>query len=218
MKNNDYPFNLIRTIYEDDRDDTTHTETTYIKGFYEQLKTLSKIEQSLLSMRFKDGYTLNQCGEGVDLSTSRVRQIISQALRKMRNRSRTRYYEAVPKIELKRMSDRYERISYKNMQLKETIDILEQDDIDPYSIILLAKFIEPKRMQDPISVLNLTTRTYNGLSRAEIHTIEDVIATPDERWDRIRNIGEKSLQDLKNKIKAYLLLPDSYQNEQEDLI
>ena len=48
-------------------------------------KQLSKKEQEVIKMRFEDDFTLDECGEKLNLSRERIRQIEAKALRKLRH-------------------------------------------------------------------------------------------------------------------------------------
>lgn len=213
---NDYPFNMIRAIYGDAKTDDSHVETTYIKGLYEQIKTLDDKEQKCLSLRYKEGLTLKACGERYGTSAQSIGQTVNRAIRKLRHQSRAYYYEAVPRADLKRLESRYDHLSEKNQQLNEALHDLNASDIDPDAVILLAKMLQPEHLDMHINELKLNTRSYNGLARAGLLTVKDIISTPENELRRMRNLGAKSLEEIKAKIKAHILLPDSYQMEQED--
>lgn len=216
MHNDHYPLNLIRTIYGDDITDNTHTETTYIKGLYEQLETLNEKEQAILSMRYKDGASLKACGERYDMKYQHVRQIHNTAMRKLRQRFRTKHYEAAPRAELESLESQYQKVDKENQQLKEALYALGGCNIDPHMVVLLAKIIQPQHLDTNIGELGLSTRAFNGLRRSGIFTIKDVIAIPEEKFIGMQSIGEKTAQEIKSKIKTYILLPTMYQTEQED--
>lgn len=63
-----------------------------------------------------------------------------------------------------------------------------------------------------IDKLDLSTRAYNSLKRAHINRIEDI----HERWDELgvlRNLGAKSVKEVKNKYVAYYY--DSLKTDEE---
>lgn len=212
---NQYPFNLIRVIYQDERDDKTHTDTTYLKGLYEQLETLDETEQSVLSMRYKDGLTLNACGNLLGLSASRIRQITGRAMRKLRHGSRSKHYEAIPRVEIKQIEHERRVTDQENERLKGALRALGGRDVDPHVITMLASMIAPEDLDAHISALGLNNRAYNGLMRSGFTTVKDIITASDETLYRLPSIGEKSMREIKTKIKAHILLPDTYQIEKE---
>jgi DNA-directed RNA polymerase subunit alpha len=61
----------------------------------------------------------------------------------------------------------------------------------------------------PISELKLGTRILNGLASAKIETLNDLLLTPKEKLEKIRNLGKKSivkiesiLDDMKLKLRT----------------
>lgn len=213
MISNTYPFNLIRAIYGDNKTDDTHIETTYIKGLYDMLKTLNKNEQDVLSLRFKDELTLKACGEHISVSSPRIGQIIKQAMRKLRHRKRFNHYEAIPKNERRQFQEEYDHVVHENKKLKQALSKLDNSDIDPQVVILMADMIKPKHLETHIVQLHLSTRSYNALLRADITTIKDVINTPEEKLIHLQNLGEKSIQELKTKIREFIVLPNIYHDQ-----
>lgn len=57
--------------------------------------------------------------------------------------------------------------------------------------------------QTEIECLNLTTRTYRALKRAEIHTISDIINYPCMDWFRIKNLGLFSIREVESKMQSF---------------
>ncbi len=59
-----------------------------------------------------------------------------------------------------------------------------------------------KLLLQPIEVLELSTRAYNCLKEAKIDTIGMLVSKTEEELKMIRSLGEKSLQEIKSKLKA----------------
>lgn len=53
-----------------------------------------------------------------------------------------------------------------------------------------------------IEEIGLSLRTYNVLRLAKLLTVADIVNLPPEDWGKIRNLGPKSLEELKEKIHA----------------
>lgn len=53
---------------------------------------------------------------------------------------------------------------------------------------------------DDIDNLNLSVRTYNCLRRAGITTISALKETTEEELTEVRNLGKKSLEEIKSKV------------------
>lgn len=217
MHENHYPYNLIRDIYGDEKNDCTHTDTTYIKGLYEQLKTLNQEEQACLTMYFETCMTLSAIGRHYGKTPQWARQFKNKAMRKLRHRSRAQHYEAIPVAKLLQAERQYQNVYRENNQLREALHALNADGIDPHAVILLANMLQDKHVTAPISELGLNTRAYNGLSRAGLLTIKDVIAVPEEKLIQTRSLGEKTVQEIKAKIREYILLPDSTREDEHEV-
>lgn len=59
-------------------------------------------------------------------------------------------------------------------------------------------------LSDPIDVLNLSARSYNCLRRSGVHTVAQVASLSDEELLGIRNLGVRSLAEIREKLTAYL--------------
>ncbi len=62
--------------------------------------------------------------------------------------------------------------------------------------------VSPEVYQTPIERLELSPRTLNCLKRAHINKVGEVLEMSDEELVKIRNFGEKSLKELKEKLEA----------------
>jgi DNA-directed RNA polymerase subunit alpha len=56
-------------------------------------------------------------------------------------------------------------------------------------------------LSQPIEILELSTRSYNCLKDAKINKISDLVSKTEEELKTIRNLGEKSLDEIKEKLK-----------------
>ena len=57
-----------------------------------------------------------------------------------------------------------------------------------------------KGMAMMIEDLDLSVRSYNCLKRAGIQTVEELTQKTEEEMMRVRNLGKKSLKEVKDKI------------------
>ena len=68
-------------------------------------------------------------------------------------------------------------------------------------------FIEPqendtaKVLEMTIEDLDLSVRSYNCLKRANINTVADLTAKTEEEMIKVRNLGRKSLEEVKKKLQ-----------------
>ncbi len=71
-----------------------------------------------------------------------------------------------------------------------------------------ARNIPPEFYQMPIEKLELSPRTLNCLKRSHITKVGQVLETPDSDLLKIRNFGEKSLQELHQKLEELGMLEE----------
>jgi len=63
--------------------------------------------------------------------------------------------------------------------------------------------VSPEIYQTPIEKLELSPRTLNCLKRAQIHRVGEVLEMSDDDLLKIRNFGEKSLDELREKLAEH---------------
>jgi len=59
-------------------------------------------------------------------------------------------------------------------------------------------------LSNSIDVLDLSVRSYNCLRRSGVHTVAQVASLSDEELLGIRNLGVRSLAEIREKLTAYL--------------
>jgi DNA-directed RNA polymerase subunit alpha len=59
-----------------------------------------------------------------------------------------------------------------------------------------------KKVNMSIDDLDLTVRSYNCLKRAGISTVEELTQKTEDEMSRVRNLGKKSLKEVKEKLQA----------------
>ncbi len=59
-----------------------------------------------------------------------------------------------------------------------------------------------KLMEMTIEELDLSVRSYNCLKRAGLNTVEDLTKKSEEEMMKVRNLGRKSLEEVKQKLAA----------------
>ncbi len=63
-----------------------------------------------------------------------------------------------------------------------------------------------KILDTTIEELDFSVRSYNCLKRAGINTVQDLISKSEEDMMKVRNLGKKSLDEVKNKLKELKLV------------
>lgn len=62
-----------------------------------------------------------------------------------------------------------------------------------------------RNLEKPIEDLDLSVRSYNCLKRAGIHTLGELIEKTEEDMMKVRNLGKKSLKEVKQKLEELQL-------------
>ncbi len=62
-----------------------------------------------------------------------------------------------------------------------------------------------RNLEKPIEDLDLSVRSYNCLKRAGIHTLGELIEKTEEDMMKVRNLGKKSLKEVKQKLEELSL-------------
>ena len=60
----------------------------------------------------------------------------------------------------------------------------------------------PVRERFPFPPSSFSVRSYNCLKRAGISTVEELTQKTEEEMSRVRNLGKKSLKEVKEKLQA----------------
>lgn len=146
------------------------------KGIDYALSTLSEREQEILFMRYEKEMTLKCIGENLDLTRSRIQQIVQKALRKLRHPYRASY--------IKYGFEGYTQRLEKDKKAR------------------AAQRLFNERQTGCIDELNLSVRAYNCLRRRGISTIAEC-ATYEGDPLKIRNLGIHSVREVALALKEY---------------
>ena len=87
--------------------------------------------------------------------------------------------------------------------LKQHLDLFAAltDGAGPATAVRTPEDLERQRLLErPIEELGLTVRSYNCLKRAGIDTVGELIRKTEEDMMKVRNLGKKSLQEVKDKL------------------
>lgn len=153
-------------------------------GLRYALSTLKPREQLIIACRYEDCMTMREIGERFGVTNTRIGQLLRKCLVKLRN-----------PVRFMNIKDGYSVILESQRKAQENKDRV------------LRGMIESDQWKDiSIGELELTVRTYNCLTRAGIHTVEELLeAYKDaERFVRIRNLGSKSRAEVENALFLYL--------------
>lgn len=161
---------------------------------------LNDKERNILYMRYKDGITLLKCGEKMNVSKERIRQIQAKAIRKLR-RFPNNYY-----------------IKYGKTETEKILKNLEENNEKKKNKIINNTSLSNMLLFDYLIRSNVSVRSYNCLVRslpndnAHNMTVSDFVdyikkqnIDMEEYLLSIRNCGRKSTKEIMDVInKIYI--------------
>jgi len=156
-------------------------------------KTTSR-NKEIFYARFKDCKTYASIGRDFGLTSSRINQIISKEIRKLRHPSRIEYLRDL-KGHIDRVKAQEAAFQEERKRQAEELQNKMKDIATIYTI--------------HISELNLSTRVYNCLINSGIKTIGDIVETDISGLLKIRNVNYRSIAEIVSECKRFgVLLED----------
>ena len=200
---NEFPINIIDTLNLD--------LTSCVSEIENRLEWLFKNacftdrEQFIFYKRFKEYLTLEDVGKLMDITRERVRQIEAKMLRKMKRFARyLELGEYADKVKL--VKKEYEEYVEKMKPLwtyESALAYIKEYENSHEEIKVLPK------TNIELEDLDLSVRSWNCLRRCGVRKVEELLQICEEDLMRIRNMGKKSLKEIKDKLaKIGLELPE----------
>ena len=183
-----YPKNLIADLVGNFKESTWQLlnekdlNEDRINGLNYALSQCSENEQLAIALRYKGYCALAEIGEQLGVTKERARQIIAEALRKMRHPKRFGYVQ-------------YGYNAYSEAKEKQAQEILACQKFDEENN---ARHILDG--EKDIWELNFSVRAYNALKRAGKNTVSDIWDLTEEDLIEIRNLGKKTIEEILTKI------------------
>lgn len=190
-----YPVNLLNRILPDPvsemlPDDIIPT-IDYVCAVY-----LHEREEEVLKLYYRDHYTLSVIAESYHLTKERIRQIIGKAERRLKNPALApmltkgiREVQKEMKWAIVQADQETEKAKWKLQKW-----ISEADDSNKMDVNTAP--------EESILFLDLSVRSYNGLTAAGIHTLYDLSRRSMSDLMSIRNLGRKSCQEINEHMVA----------------
>lgn len=194
-----YIYDMLSNMYEDEYfkkylDDRPISITAIYEIIEERL---SERDKNAIHLRFVEKMAFKSIGESIGVSGSRAKQIVDKAKRKIMHEMVRRSFS------VNQLTKDYELLMFKHKVLE-----VKYED-------LYKKYVEVCNKEDPqhikyidvpdisIAELNLSVRSYNCLTRAGYNNIRDLYGVTISQLLRIRNLGNRSLQEVIEKVKPY---------------
>ena len=183
----DYPDNLLRALCID-----------YNPNIEERLNTLlidiPPRESIIIRMAYQDQLTFEQIAKEFNITRARVQQIVSKGIHRLKSRSK--YLElgdlAYPETKVKKDYKEYIAQMQNNWTYESAIKYINEHKPEEYT---------PSYPEEIID-LEFSVRTYNCLRKKYITTVKELLQKSEEDLMKVRNLGRKSLKEIKNKIEG----------------
>ena len=198
----EYPENLLKVL-----DITPENTKTFYNVVLRQFESnfdkvsiiLSERENRVLNARFKEFKTLEKIGNELDITRERVRQIELRAIKKLKNQ-KEQFLQDENIYQLVRQQE-YENI-VKQLTYEAALEVIKNYELTHKE---QAEEIKKEKYKDEdIENLDLSVRSYHALMRANLTTIGKVKdAIEDDTLFRVRNLGRKSYNEIKNRVADY---------------
>lgn len=193
-----YPYNIAYAIFCDER--ALGICVNFVESALEEM--LTPREGEILRLRFRDGFTLQKCGEVCGVRPERIRQIQARALRYLRHPSRIKLIQAVPMAKLAETAKEYNSLADKYALLVKAFENAYNVSPTPEYMASVSETIA--LCEKPLMELELSVRSYNCLwHMGKIKTLGDIVKMSTDELLAVRNLGKKSAQEIIDCVHGY---------------
>ena len=204
----DYPMNLLNAIQGSDN--SCIADEKSLKIISENLdyvfdNLMEAKEASILKLRCKSHYSLEEVAKIFDLTKERVRQIEVRALRKLRHPSR--YNKIFNGYKL--LDDIEEKNNVLILKKNELSDLITEsmnhikiltDALNNIGIEVKTNVKTEINYSLPLDEVGFSVRTYNCLKRAGYNTVKDICNVTESDIKNVRNLGHKGVIEIRDKL------------------
>ena len=194
-----WPYNLVDDIFEAREysdgewkltDRTMCSEEDLIKGIEYVMKDLTDRERECVYKYYRDGRTLRDIGKDYDVTTERIRQVLSRARRRLRNPARVKYITKGYRIASQDVYNKYKAMVLEEIK-RAQVDAWEISHKEAEKLRLNAEAEKAQEMlRTDIGDLDISVRSYNCLKRAGVNTLGELMEVRHD-LKKIRNLGTK---------------------------
>ena len=218
-----YPMNIMTQIgYNSIRDDIAEAE--FIENFEALINNWNAKDDTqtyprmakVIVLRYKFFNTLDAVAKELGVTRERIRQIENKALRIMcyprynemlliSNRVKA-IQEAVREqqheLELT-LNDLKLEIAKARAKIAKIQSLFEYEEIkEKFKELELEEEFRRSKFEIAVEELELSVRSYNCVRRAGIRTVYDLIQKSEEDMMKVRNLGRKSLKEIREKLHS----------------
>ena len=197
-----YPYNLALDIYGNKWVESKERALNLsVRGIEKTLETLSPREKDILELRYKEKLTYEQIGKLHNITGESVRCSHSKSLRRLRYPSRLRQMKTYFHDDVYKNREEFKELERRNRELEKSIMFYTESKLSSDELGGLIRVIDV--METRLEDLGFSVRTYNCLSRANVINLKDITELTLKELQNIRNLGNKSSDEVINKLKEY---------------
>lgn len=203
----EWPDNLFRELFWRDIEDGPRMPHDYLASLeYVLLTALTEREMLAVKCRYQYRETFSEIGDKLGVRHERARQIVAKSIRKLRHPSNARFLKYGIKEYLYQYGDECREAAFEEGYQKGIKNATPKGTerapvLNPYGAHLRVPISSLERIN--IEELDLSVRAYNGLKRANLNTVGDVLTKSKKDILRIKNIGKGSIRELEEKLKQF---------------
>lgn len=176
-----------------------------VKGIRFAYTSLQDEFQVVLYLRFEKHYTLKEIAEVLSLSSTQIENKIEKAIQTWFRTGDIKYIEEgffgrlnnVIKTKAEALAEAKIAVEYKR-------------GYDNAIAEMNGALVEPEKELDilltPLEDLDFMVRTYNCLKRRGIETLGDILNLTFDELIKVRNLGRKSMKEVRDKVKEFGLV------------
>lgn len=202
----EWPENLYRELFWRDTGEGTQMPRDFRASLEYVLMTgMTEREALAIKCRYQYKETYVQIGQRLGVQQERIRQILIKCIHKLRHPSRARLLRQGIVEYICQYGDKCKEAAYEEGYQKgfknAGPDGRERAPVcNPYGACQRVPVSSVERIN--IEELDLSVRTYNGLKRANLNTVGDVMTKSKQEIFHIQNLGKGSLRELEEKLAS----------------
>lgn len=206
----EFPYNLLEAVTQADWLDPL-TDDQKLGLNFVLSNMLTDRERTCVELYFGQDLTYEKVSGHFNVGRERIRQILAKVLRKIRNPERFKFIKYGFEGAKTLIETRKEEL--RKSHLKELIRQNEKMEKKLDRFPRLEELVDVKNVRvlsTPINELELSVRSYNCLKRwkhypdgKDIKDLYDLTFVTEEELMKCRNLGRRSLEEIKNKMAEF---------------
>lgn len=177
-----FPFNLSLDVFYGDE---TEAKSIHIDSLENAIESLNEKERTAISLRYRDGLTLEEVGDRFGVCRERARQIIKTSVNALRKQNKVSLFKAVPLQEKILLEEKINVLTFERDALYKSSD--SSGDSETILRTAKANAVYEKLLDMDIMRLNIPNGLKSFMVEADISKVRQLIDMGD--ITKIKRIG-----------------------------